>query len=290
VPHSISGKTAFITGAARGIGAAVAQELARRGASVALVGLEAEQLAEQASSLGAGHLWVEADVTDQRALAAAVEATVERFGGIDVVIANAGVANLGTVHTADPEEAAHTIAVNLVGVYRTAAATVPALAASHGYLLVVASLASLGPLPGGAAYAASKAGVESLAGTLRIELAADGIAVGSLHPSWIDTVLLRDAEAGSAAVRRMRAAMRWPLRTTTSVQDCAVAVADAVERRATRVYVPPSTAVLGLLRPVLQSPAVHRLIASRAQRDLRELDAERRSGTPPGTAGGTPTG
>jgi NAD(P)-dependent dehydrogenase (short-subunit alcohol dehydrogenase family) len=267
----------------------VAHELARRGASVALVGIEADQLARQASSLGAGHLWVEADVTDQRALEAAVEATVEHFGGIDVVVANAGVANLGTVHTADPDEAAHTIAVNLVGVYRTVAATVPSLVTSRGYLLLVASLASLGPLPGGAAYAASKAGVESLAGSLRIELAADGIAVGTIHPSWIDTDLLRDLEAGSGAVRRMRAAMRWPLRTTTSVQDCAVAIADAVERRAPRTYVPAGAAVLGLLRPVLQSPAVHRIIALRAQRDLRELDAERHTGNAPGSAGGGPS-
>src|ERR1700722_10100026 len=123
VRRSVAGKNVLITGAARGIGAATASELARRGARLSLVGLEPDLLEQNANALGDRHMWVEADVTDQAALDAAAASTVERLGGIDVVIANAGVANLGTVRTADPDEAARTITVNLIGPYRTAAAT-----------------------------------------------------------------------------------------------------------------------------------------------------------------------
>src|SRR4051812_43388886 len=103
VSYPVSGKVVLITGAARGIGAASARELHARGASVALVGLEPELLAALASELGDRAAWFEADVTDRAAMDAAVAGTVERFGGIDVVIANAGISPMGTVTTLAPE-------------------------------------------------------------------------------------------------------------------------------------------------------------------------------------------
>jgi NAD(P)-dependent dehydrogenase (short-subunit alcohol dehydrogenase family) len=272
--RSVSGKNVLITGAARGIGAATASELARRGARLSLVGLEPDLLEQNAKALGDRHMWVEADVTDQAALDAAAASTVERLGGIDVVIANAGVANLGTVRTADPDEAARTMTVNLIGPYRTVAATVRQLADSRGYVLIVASIAAFTPLPGGAAYAASKAGAESLAASFRLELAQYGIAVGSVHPSWIDTDLVRLSEDALPTFKKMRTEMPWPASTLTSVEDCAVALADAVERRALRVYVPSSGRFLSLIRPLLLSGLGHRAIARRTGADMRQLDAE----------------
>ena len=217
---------------------------------------------------------VEADVTDQSALDAAVAATVDRLGGIDVVIANAGVVNLGTMRTADPDEAARTIDVNLIGPYRTVAASVRHLADSRGYVLIVASVASFTPVPGGAAYAASKAGVESLSATLRLELAQYGITVGSIHPSWIDTDMVRLVEDALPAFKRMREGMPWPANTLTPVEDCAIAFANAVERRALRTYVPKNGVFLSLIRPLLVSGIGYRAIARRAGADLRQLDAE----------------
>lgn len=272
--RSVAGMRVLITGAARGIGAATAAELARRGARLSLVGLEPDLLERNAKELGDQHMRVEADVTDQSALDAAVAATVDRLGGIDVVIANAGVVNLGTMRTADPDEAARTIDVNLIGPYRTVAASVRHLADSRGYVLIVASVASFTPVPGGAAYAASKAGVESLSATLRLELAQYGITVGSIHPSWIDTDMVRLVEDALPAFKRMREGMPWPANTLTPVEDCAIAFANAVERRALRTYVPKNGVFLSLIRPLLVSGIGYRAIARRAGADLRQLDAE----------------
>jgi NAD(P)-dependent dehydrogenase (short-subunit alcohol dehydrogenase family) len=275
--RSVAGKRILITGAARGIGAAAAAELARRGATVSLVGLEPDLLERTANDLGDRHMWVEADVTDQAALDAAVAATMATLGGIDVVIANAGIVNLGTVRTADPESFERTIAVNLVGVYRTMAASVPYLVASRGYALLVASVASFVPVPGGAAYAASKAGVESLAASLRLELAQYGVAVGSIHPSWIDTDMVRGSEAALPTFKKMRDGLPWPVNSLTSAADCAVAFADAVERRALRTCVPKQGGFLSAVRPLLLSGAAARAVSRRVGKDVRQLDTENRA-------------
>jgi NAD(P)-dependent dehydrogenase (short-subunit alcohol dehydrogenase family) len=268
------GKNVLITGAARGIGAATASELARRGARVSLVGLEPDLLEVNAKALGDRHMWVEADVTDQAAIDAAVAATVERFGGIDVVIANAGVVNLGTIRSSDPDASARTVEVNLIGPHRTVAAAVRHLADSHGYVLIVASLASFVPLPGAAAYSASKAGVEALGASLRLELAQYGIDVGTVHPSWIDTDMLRAGEEVAPTMKKLRTQTPWPANTLTSVEDCADAFADAVERRAARTYVPSSTRILAVLKPLLMSGIGHRAMSRRSAADLRQVDAE----------------
>src|SRR5690606_8055079 len=117
--HELAGATVFVTGAARGIGAGAAQRLHARGANVALVGLEPELLERRASELGERALWFEADVTDQGALQRAVEVTVERFGGIDVAIANAGIHTIGSLAGAPVEAVERTLEVNLMGVWRT---------------------------------------------------------------------------------------------------------------------------------------------------------------------------
>lgn len=272
--HPVAGKRILITGAARGIGAATAAELARRGARLALVGLEPDLLERNAKELGEGHVWHEADVTDQPAMNAAVEAAAAALGGIDAVVANAGIASLGTIRTADPEEFARTVSVNLIGVYRTLWAAVPHLVERRGYALVVASVASFVPLPGGAAYAASKAGVESLAASLRLELAPYGVTVGSIHPSWIDTDLVRDSERALPTFARMRAQMPWPANTTTAVEDCALALVEAIETRALRAYVPGNGRVMSTARPLTLSGLAQRLVARRIGADLRALDRE----------------
>jgi hypothetical protein len=271
---SVAGKRVLVTGAARGIGKATSAELARRGARVSLVGLEPKLLAENVEELGPQHMCAEADVTDQAQLDAAVAATVERFGGIDVVVANAGIANLGTVRTADPDAFAKTVEVNLIGVYRTVVAAVPHLTKQHGYVLVISSSAAFAPMPGGAAYGASKAGAESLASTLRFELAQYGVAVGSAHPGWIDTDIVRGPERSLPSFAKARGQMPWPLNTTMPVEQCASLLADAIESRSRRVYIPGGIRLISMLRPLSLSGVGTRLFARRNGGDLRQLDRE----------------
>jgi NAD(P)-dependent dehydrogenase (short-subunit alcohol dehydrogenase family) len=242
------GTVVLITGAARGIGAATARVLAARGATLSLVGLEPDLLSSLAAELGPQHTWHLADVRDSAALDAAVAATVQASGGIDVVLANAGVVNYGTVRVGDPEEFARTVDINLTGVYRTVHAALPHVIERKGYVLVVASAASFPALPGLAAYAASKAGVESLTNALRLEVAHFGVGVGCAHPSWIDTDLVRNAERDLPSFRRMRAKLPWPVNSTTTVETCAGEMADAIDRRATRLFIPRGVAVLRWLR------------------------------------------
>jgi NAD(P)-dependent dehydrogenase (short-subunit alcohol dehydrogenase family) len=158
----VSGRTAFVTGAARGIGAGAAERLHAAGANVALVGLEPEKLEQLAARLGPRAAWFEADVTDADALRAAVEGTVARFGAIDVAIANAGIQFMGRLATMAPEHVERTLEVNLMGTWRTDRAVLAEIVRNRGYLLNIASLAAASHAPLMGAYTASKAGVEAL--------------------------------------------------------------------------------------------------------------------------------
>lgn len=274
---SLAGKVVLVTGAARGIGEHTARLAAARGARVALVGLEPSRLAALCADLGERHMWYEADVTDQQSLRGAAARAVAAFGGIDVAVANAGVANRGTIAVGDIEAMVRTVEVNLIGVMRTAAATVDALIARRGYLLVVSSAAAFAAVPGMAAYCASKAGVEHFANAVRLEVRHRGVAVGTAHPSWIDTDLVRDARddlpALAAALRRLPR----PLGGTTSVETCAAALVRAIERRQRRVYVPRSVGVTQAARSMMVSPLADLVLARHARAAVPDLEAQIRS-------------
>ncbi len=198
--YAVADKVVFITGAARGIGAEAARKLAKSGARVALVGLEPELLEKLAAELGSDRaVWFEADVTDLDALEAAAEGTVERFGGIDVTIANAGVAPLKATTMIDPELFDKTVAVNLGGVFRTLRATLPHVTERSGYLLPIASMAAAVHAPMMGTYSATKAGVEALANSLRTEIAHTGTKVGVAYFSFIDTDMVRRGFATASA-------------------------------------------------------------------------------------------
>ncbi|MCZ7437995.1 SDR family oxidoreductase [Micromonospora sp. WMMC241] len=273
----LAGRVVLVTGAARGIGAHTARLAAARGAKLSLVGLEPDRLAALAAELGPGHVWFAADVTDQAALGAAVDGTVAALGGIDAVVANAGVANRGTIAVGDVEALARTVEVNLIGVMRTAAATVPALIDRGGYLLIVSSAAAFAALPGMAAYCASKAGVEHFGTAIRLELAHRGVAVGTAHPSWVDTDLVREARADLPAFESALARLPWPMRRTTTVTECAEAFVRAIERRSRRVYVPRAVGAVQAVRSVLVSPLADRLVGRTARVTVPLIEEQARA-------------
>jgi NAD(P)-dependent dehydrogenase (short-subunit alcohol dehydrogenase family) len=272
--YDLSGKAVLITGAARGIGEGVARAVVARGARVALVGLEPERLRALAEELGPQHAWFEADVTDQGAVDAAVAGAVDALGGIDVVLANAGVANNNTVAVSPVEVVVRTIDVNLVGVVRTVSAALPHVIARRGYVCILASAASFTVLPGMAAYSASKAGAEAFGNALRLEVAHKGVKVGVVHPSWIDTDLVRDQKAESTTFSQMLEQLPWPMGQTTSLEDCVAAIVDGIERRKRKVFVPRQVGVVSALRTFVLGPVGSFPIQLRARKAVPELEAE----------------
>lgn len=270
----LRGKVVFITGGARGIGAAVGVESARRGASVALAGLEPEVLAETAARIGPDAIDVECDVTDLDSVEGAVASTVERFGGIDVVLANAGIGTFGTAEKGDPEAWLRTIDVNLNGAYRTIHATLPHVLERRGYIGVVCSIASFAPLAGMSSYSASKAAAESLVRAVRQEVGFRGVDVGAIHPSWIDTDLVRESERDMPSFREGREKLPWPLKATTSVEDCATAIVDGFEQRKARVFVPKAAVLTYWLRTLITSRAGERIAGADADERIPQMERE----------------
>jgi NAD(P)-dependent dehydrogenase (short-subunit alcohol dehydrogenase family) len=188
--YDLNGRVVLVTGAARGIGAQIARASAARGAKVALLGLEQELLDELATETGG--FAVHADVTDRDGMKTAVDAVVEHYGGIDVVVANAGVSPVGTLRGLRDSDWDRTIAVNLTGVWNTVRATVPYVVERKGYILNTASQSAIAPLPMMIPYTAAKAGVDNLSRALRMELFPTGVRVGTVYYSWVDTKLVQD--------------------------------------------------------------------------------------------------
>jgi NAD(P)-dependent dehydrogenase (short-subunit alcohol dehydrogenase family) len=240
----LRGKTILITGAARGIGAESARQLSARGARIALVGLEPGELERVAAQCGPDAAAFEADVTDTDALAGVVESVVEHFGGIDVVMANAGVASTGFVRSMDPAAFERTIEVNLLGVFRTVRACLPHVIERRGYVLVIASLAAAAHGPGMAAYAASKAGSEAFANSLRAELAHLGVDVGVGYFAFLDTDLVRGGDK-HPVFGNLRSEMPGPFGKTYPLSEAVGKVVEGIERRGRTVIFP------GWVRPVL---------------------------------------
>lgn len=268
----LRGQVILITGAGGGIGAATALELQRRGAVPVLVDCDADGLASTASQMADAPLSLVADVSLAADCDAAVAATLARHGRIDVVWANAGIASFGPLAHTDPAAWQRCFSVNVFGVFNTVRAALPAVMAQRGYVVATASVSSFAHAPAMSAYAASKAAVEAMCNAWRIELAAHGVRVGVMHPSWVKTPLVTEG-ALHPAFRRLRATMPGPLNRELEATDAARLLADGIERRARQIFAPGWVRVLHWLRAALHSPVAERELL-RAAPDIERLYLE----------------
>ncbi|MFE7183478.1 SDR family oxidoreductase [Streptomyces erythrochromogenes] len=252
----LQGRTVVVTGAARGVGAALARAFDDRGARLALLGLEGAGLHEVAGSLRNESACWEVDVTDDAAMADTARKVRAHLGPASVVVGNAGVAEGGPFADSDPQVWRRVIEVNLIGSAATARCFLPDLLDTHGYYLQVASLASMGTSPLMSAYCASKAGVESFAHALRAELAHRGVAIGVAYINWTDTDMIRDADR-HAVLRELRAHMPPPARKVYPAAQVADRLATAAERRSTSVYMPAWLRAVQPVRAGLPAVVTH---------------------------------
>ncbi|MBT6188970.1 MAG: SDR family oxidoreductase [Tateyamaria sp.] len=195
--QDVTGKTVLITGASRGIGADTARWFTRAGANVALLARGADEILELAASIGSKATAIPCDVSDYKAVSAAVSQTVEQFGGLDVLIGNAGVIE-PIVHLADadPEAWSRVIDINLKGVFYGMHAALPVMrAAGGGTILTVSSGAAHGPVEAWSHYCASKAGAAMLTRCLDKENGQSGIRAMGLSPGTVATQMQREIKA-----------------------------------------------------------------------------------------------
>ncbi|NSC22199.1 SDR family oxidoreductase [Streptomyces albus subsp. chlorinus] len=275
----LEGQVAVVTGAARGVGALLARKLSARGAKLALVGLEPDELKRVGASLhGESAHWY-TDVTDHEAMAQVAQEVKARFGKVDITVANAGVAAGGPFVDSDPVAWRRVIEVNLIGGAVTGRAFLPVLEESRGYFLQIASLAAITPAPMMTAYCASKSGVEAFAHSLRAEVGYKGVGVGVGYLSWTDTDMVRGADADDV-MRDVRKRLPWPTNKTYPLGPAVDRIVAGIERRAPHIYgqwwLRAIQGVRGCLPPLVGGPL--------GQREMRAV-APRIA-----ASGGVPTG
>ena len=241
---NLNGKVALVTGAARGIGFETARQMHARGASVAVLDLDADEAREAAERIGERAIGIGADVTNHGAMMAAVAETVERFGGLDVAVANAGIAQsrLMTTRAIGTEEWERVFEVDLLGVWRTCRAALPQIVERRGQLVLISSVYAFMNGMANSPYAVAKAGVESMGRTLRTELIPQGASATVGYFGWVDTKLVQDAFAQEDSSRLNEFTPDWLLKRI-SPEEAAAGLVRGIEERAPRVFVPKMVAL-----------------------------------------------
>jgi len=274
--YDLNGKVALITGAARGIGFETARQMHLRGAAVAVLDLSAEEAREAAERIGPRAIGLSADVTDQNAMFAAVAEVVEKLGGIDVAVANAGIAQkqFATVRGISGEEWERVFEVDLLGVWRTVRAALPQIVERQGQMVVVSSVYAFANGMGNTPYAVAKAGVEALGRSLRIELAPHGASASVAYFGWVDTKLVQDAFDQEDGGRIRELSPDFLLKRITP-DEAGAGLVRGIEERAPRIFVPKWWRYVSALRGIVNPLLDKRMESDAKTRALiRDLDAK----------------
>jgi NAD(P)-dependent dehydrogenase (short-subunit alcohol dehydrogenase family) len=254
--YDLNGKVALVTGAARGIGFETARQMHLRGASVAVLDLNADEAREAAERIGPRAIGLAGDVTDQNAMFAAVAEVVEKLGGLDVAVANAGIAQkrFATARGLSGEEWERVFEVDLLGVWRTVRAALPQIVERQGQMVVVSSVYAFANGMGNSPYAVAKAGVEALGRSLRVELAPHGASASVAYFGWVDTKLVQDAFDQEDSDRIRELSPDFLLKRITPA-EAGAGLVRGIEQRAPRIFVPKwwryVSAFRGLINPLL---------------------------------------
>lgn len=186
--QNLDGKVAVVTGGSRGIGLAVAEALVRDGASVVITGRDQSHLDTAVAQLGARVHALRSDVSDPDQAAAAIAAATTRFAGLDILINNAGIGIFATVADMDVRQWRDTIGTNLDGVFYCCHAAIPRMRErGGGWIINISSLAGKNAFVSGAAYCASKAGLNAFSESLMQEVRYDNIRVSYIMPGSVAT-------------------------------------------------------------------------------------------------------
>jgi NAD(P)-dependent dehydrogenase (short-subunit alcohol dehydrogenase family) len=280
------GRVALITGSARGIGWETARALHARGASVVISDLSEEGSREGAARIGAERTHaIAADATDVDALRAAVDGTVERFGGLDIVVANAGIAPIHprTARVTDPQLFERILETNLNGVYRTVQAALPQIVERRGHIVVVASVYAFMNGMLNAAYAMAKAGVEQYGRALRTELAQHGVGVSVAYFGFIDTDMVRIGFEDEAIKKFEQTFPKFMLKRR-SAAEAGEAIARGIEQDRPRIVVPSWWRVWSMARGPLNA-----MLDRRSLSDAQIQEAVRDGDQPDEVDGATST-
>lgn len=273
--YDLREKVVLITGGTGGIGSTTARELLRRGAKVAIVDIDPEtpQIAERMSSHSA--MGTVADVRVPNELDLAVADVVDRFGRVDVAIANAGIlSRAATLRTTPASSIESLLAVNVTGVVNTVQAAMDQVIAHRGQFVLISSVFAfingMGTIP----YAMSKAAVEQLGRGLRVELAAHGVSTTIAYFSLIDTNMIKHGVDEDPVVGDLLGTLPRAMLKRLAPETAAAALANGIAHRVPRIMVPsrwkPMSALRGLVAPVLDS---HLAGDRRTLAVLSELDA-----------------